>query len=266
MRTAPWHYTTIHVARPRHAATRCSEAGEPGLDRRYFVRGVLFVAWAYATSTSLSRVANFPPPSFDALAREIYGEAQSGSAPIRILEIGAGLKCSSVFGNRFRAESEVTAIDVERPDEQTLRAAQDLAARQGYGFTFELGDATRLQYADASFDCVVCSLTLCSVPSVEAGVAEVHRVLKPGGRFGFVEHVRSTPADGRPVLALSQKLLDPAQQALAHNCHLQRDTSNMIVAAFGGDGRVIRLERRLNDEMWPVSQLAAGVVTKASFA
>jgi ubiquinone/menaquinone biosynthesis C-methylase UbiE len=67
-----------------------------------------------------------------------------------------------------------------------------------------LGDAQRLDFPNASFDTVVCTLSLCSIPDDAAAVAEMKRVLKPGGKLILVEHVRS------PVLVvrLIQQLLE----------------------------------------------------------
>lgn len=53
------------------------------------------------------------------------------------------------------------------------------------------GDAQMLDFADANFDTVVCTLSLCSIPDDRRAVAEVKRVLRPGGRFLLMEHVRS---------------------------------------------------------------------------
>ena len=244
------------------------------VSRSQMTRVALLVAWACLAKGALGSVLNFPPPSFNVVARDIYAEAQSGSVPatadavdaLRVLELGCGAGCKSVFDDRFRAGADVVAVDVDIPDAATLQRAQARSAERGFAFRFEQGDATALRsFADASFDVVVCSLTLCSVPSAEAAIAEVVRVLRPSGRFGFIEHVRVNKEDGRPLLGLSQKLLDPLQQVLAHGCHLQRDTPSAIIDAFGGPSCVLRLQRMVNEEMWPVSQQAAGVVVKSSF-
>ena len=244
-----------------------SEVPEPAFERRDVVRGALYVAWAYATGISVARVAKFPPPAFKATVTQVYAQAQEPCGPgARILEIGAGASCASVFeSGRFRSGSAVTAVDVTLPDEFTLREAAEAAKQQGFSFRFEQGDATNLQgFADNSFDAVVCSLTLCSVSSADAAVVEVERVLKPKGRFGFVEHVRVGEGDGRPLLGLSQQLLDPLQIVVAHGCHLRRQSDALIIDRFErAGGRVLRSQRMVNEDMWPVSQQAAGVVEKA---
>jgi ubiquinone/menaquinone biosynthesis C-methylase UbiE len=70
----------------------------------------------------------------------------------------------------------------------------------------QLGDAQHLTFPDASFDTVVATLTVCSIPDDQAAVAEMARVLRPGGRLALLDHVAST---SRPVRAV-QRLLDPA--------------------------------------------------------
>ena len=67
--------------------------------------------------------------------------------------------------------------------------------------------------------------------------------------------------DGQRVLGLTQAALDPLQQALAHNCHLARDSPAIILDAFGPRS-ALRMTRRVEEPMWPVSQIAAGVVAK----
>lgn len=87
------------------------------------------------------------------------------------------------------------------------------------------GVAERMPFPDASFDTVVCTLTLCSVESPAGAVQEMRRVLRPGGQLVFLEHVRD-PSLG--LLRVQQALLGPLQQALADGCHLSRDTAATI--------------------------------------
>ena len=94
-----------------------------------------------------------------------------------------------VFDNLFPAGNEVVAIDLLRPDAADLRAATSYATEHGYQLRFEQGDATKLAFTDETFDAVVCSMFLCQDFDPAVVVSEIRRVLKPGGRFGFYEHV-----------------------------------------------------------------------------
>jgi ubiquinone/menaquinone biosynthesis C-methylase UbiE len=87
-----------------------------------------------------------------------------------------------------------------------LDIAHRRAAELGRPVELRLGDAQALEFEDATFDTVVCTLSLCTIPDDRAAVAEVRRVLRPGGRFVLLEHVRSPVRAVRGV----QRLLAPA--------------------------------------------------------
>lgn len=87
------------------------------------------------------------------------------------------------------------------------------------------GVSEALPFADNSVDAVVVSLTLCSVRSPEKSVAEIKRVLKPGGAFLFWEHVLS---ETDPVLAQRQVDSTPSQVRRADGCHLNRRTGETV--------------------------------------
>ena len=73
---------------------------------------------------------------------------------------------------------------------------------------------------------------LCSVESPRRALAEVRRVLKPGGRFLFLEHVAAAPGSR---LASVQRWVAPAVRLLAHGCHVDRDTlADIRAAGFSG--------------------------------
>jgi len=88
---------------------------------------------------------------------------------------------------------------------------------------FVTGSVEAAPFADASFDYVISTLVLCSVPSQAAALHEIKRVLRPGGRFVFIEHVVSPT----PGLRKVQEIFDPLQQLVAQ-CHLTRDTGRAI--------------------------------------
>jgi ubiquinone/menaquinone biosynthesis C-methylase UbiE len=142
----------------------------------------------------------------------------------RVLEIGPG------NGINFRhyppSVDEVVALEPER----YLRAKAERAARVApVPVKVRPGLADQLDLPDASFDATVACLVLCTVPDQQAALAELRRVLRPGGQLRFLEHVRS-PGQGK---ARIQTLLDGARiwPRLAGGCHCSRDTLSAIRAA-----------------------------------
>lgn len=93
--------------------------------------------------------------------------------------------------------------------------------------TVVAGHADALPAPDGSFDAAVASLVLCSVPDQSSALAELARVLRPGGQLRFYEHVRS----GRPVVGRAEDLIAPVWSRLAGGCHPNRDTAAAIRAA-----------------------------------
>jgi len=85
-----------------------------------------------------------------------------------------------------------------------------------------------LPFPDATFDAVVSTLLLCSVPDPSRALSEVHRVLRPGGTLVFLEHVAATDAPGRLAW---QRRIEPFWKRIAGNCHLTRHTGETIRAA-----------------------------------
>ena len=86
-----------------------------------------------------------------------------------------------------------------------------------------------LPMEDASFDCVVSTWTLCSIPEVEQALREIHRVLKPGGKFFFIEHGRSPEQKKKKW----QDRLTPLQKVIADGCHLNRPIKSLVEKYFG---------------------------------
>lgn len=116
-----------------------------------------------------------------------------------------------------------------------LDVARGRAQELGREVDLHVGDAQGLEFADARFDTVVATLALCTIPDARRAVAEAKRVLRPGGAFLLLEHVRSRR---RPVRAV-QRLLDPLFVRL-HADHLLREPLDLVTA----EGFVVeRLER-----------------------
>jgi len=110
-------------------------------------------------------------------------------------------------------------------------------------------------FADASFDIVVATNVLCSVQDVAAALAQIRRVLKPGGRYVFVEHIAAPPSN--LPLRSAQALLDPLQAALADNCHFMRDPLPLLEACSSGFARLEAARFSLDDDQAIASAAAS---------
>jgi SAM-dependent methyltransferase len=95
------------------------------------------------------------------------------------------------------------------------------------------GTAEALPFEDASFDCVVCTFTLCSVRTPAAALSEARRVLKPGGRLLYCEHGLAPDPD----VAKWQRWVEPVWKRIAGGCHLTRPVTIAIEAAGFKVGR-----------------------------
>jgi len=148
-----------------------------------------------------------------ALLRELKGE---------VLEAGAGTGSTLAL-----YPDGVTRVVMCEPDAHMRRK---LEAKVGGSRKVEVFPCAveNLSFKDNTFDAVVCSLVLCSVPDQPAALAEIRRVLRPGGRLVFLEHVA---ADSRPQRLKWQRRLEPVWKHLMDNCHLTRRTEAAIAAA-----------------------------------
>lgn len=141
----------------------------------------------------------------------------------RVIELGAG--AGSNFAHYPSTVEHVVAVEPEPYLRERARAA---AAGANVSIEVLDGVADRLPAEDCSFDAAVACLVLCTVPDQASALAELRRVLRPGGELRFYEHVRSD----RPALALSQRAVDRVFWPRAFGgCHTARDTPAAIAAA-----------------------------------
>ena len=139
-----------------------------------------------------------------------------------VCEVGAGPGL-----NFARYPSTVTRVIAVEP-EPTLRAhAAEVADSAQMRVEVRDGTADDLPVEDASCDAVVLSLVMCTVPDPVAALAEVRRVLRPGGQLRFYEHVRSE----HRVVAVAEDLIAPLWARFAGGCHPNRDTVATLDAA-----------------------------------
>lgn len=147
-----------------------------------------------------------------------------------VLEVGAG-----TGANLEAYPAAVTKLVLAEPD-RFMRRRLERAAAKRPGAAVSDASLDGLDFPDASFDAVVCTLVLCSVSDPARALAEVRRVLRPGGRFIFLEHVAAAPG-GRLKW---QRRFEPLWRRIFNGCHLTRDTAATIEAA---GLQIERLER-----------------------
>jgi ubiquinone/menaquinone biosynthesis C-methylase UbiE len=136
-----------------------------------------------------------------------------------VLEIGFGTGLNlEHYPVRVR---RIAAID---PAQEMGRIASERIKRSSIEVDRKLLGAEDLPFNDDSFDCVVSTWTLCSIPNVTRALDEVYRVLKPGGRFLFLEHGKSDD----PSIQRWQRRLNPIQRRLAVGCRLDLDVEAAI--------------------------------------
>lgn len=142
----------------------------------------------------------------------------------RVLELGIGGGLNLVHYDPARV---TTVVGVDPSAE--LRAMA-LASPRSPGLTVRIEDGTaeQLPFADAGFDTVVCTFTLCSVANPERALAEARRVLRPGGWFLFCEHGAAPDA----AVGRWQRRLEPLWKRIAGGCHLTRPISASIAHHF----------------------------------
>lgn len=132
----------------------------------------------------------------------------------------------------YPGDIRLTGVELS-PD--MLAIARRRQTELGREADLRVGDAQRLEFGDESFDTVVSTLSLCTIPADHEAVREAYRVLRPGGRFLLLEHVRSP----RWPVWLVQRLLDPLAVRFAAD-HLVREPLDHLAAA---GFEIERLER-----------------------
>ena len=131
-----------------------------------------------------------------------------------VLEVGIGTGINLQYYNPAKIRS-ITGLD--------RQCSSALERRGGKNFAFYTGDVEKMPFAERQFDSVVATLLFCTA-DIERGMCEIQRVLKPGGLFIFIEHVR-------PKGARAGKFVDfanPAWRRIADGCNLNRRTDEIL--------------------------------------
>lgn len=139
-----------------------------------------------------------------------------------VLEIGGGTGANLAF-----YPAAVRALTVVEPEVPMAKRLEPRLRERFPAAQLVTESAERLPFADGSFDVGVATLVLCTIPDQPRALGELHRVLRPGGRLLFIEHVRSDD----PGLARWQDRWNPMQKRIAHGCNCNRATLAGIEAA-----------------------------------
>lgn len=194
----------------------------------------------------------------------------AGALHGRVLELGPGIGTNL---KRFAAaaaadaasdgggENPMTSLTLAEPNKffhADLRgAAAEAGLPSGVAVNVTADSATALPYPDGHFDTVVSTLVLCSVPDPRKAIAEIQRVLAPGGRFLYVEHVHGPPDSWERTIQRGC-MASGLWQTFGDGCDLERNTGDWI-AERRGWGVV---QERFSKGKGPVQSFVVGTATK----
>ena len=151
-----------------------------------------------------------------------FRERTAGAAHGRVLEIGIG---SGLNLASYHPEIEtVCGVD---PSAELLAKARDRVANVGFPVRLLEASSENLPLENRSFDTIVMTFTLCSIPDPEAALLEIRRVLKPEGALLFAEHGRALDSD----VMFWQDRITPIWKRIGGGCHLNRKVDDLIQAA-----------------------------------
>ncbi|KAF6264409.1 S-adenosyl-L-methionine-dependent methyltransferase [Scenedesmus sp. NREL 46B-D3] len=171
-------------------------------------------------------------PLADGAGAATASSSSSSSSTFSVLEVGIGTGPNFQFypsaASSQQHQLRVTGLEPNAAMWQYAQQAAEAAGLRQQQLQLVAADAQQMPFEPDNFDAAVVTLVLCSVPDPQQALAELLRVVRPGGRLLLIEHVIA-PNFG--LLQLQQRLLDPLQQLLADNCHLTRDTAAVLQAS-----------------------------------
>ena len=161
----------------------------------------------------------------DFFERVLFGDGREwvcSRAHGEVLEVAVGTGRNFPF---YPEGVQLTGIDLSLV---MLEIARKKADELGLDADLREGDAQELPFPDASFDAVVCTLSLCNIPDDRMAVAEMKRVLRPSGRLLLLDHVR---ASSKAWLAV-QRLLEPLSWRFSCDHLLRRPLEHVVAEGF----------------------------------
>lgn len=152
-----------------------------------------------------------------------YRQQLLSSVSGNVLEIGFGTGLN--LPHYPEAVTSLTAID---PNKGMSKVAQKRIEASPLNVETISLSGENLSLPDSSFDNVVCTWTLCSIPNAQQALREAYRVLKSGGKFFFIEHGLSNEAS----IQKWQNRITPVQKIVADGCHLNRKMDELVRSVF----------------------------------
>lgn len=138
----------------------------------------------------------------------------------RVFEIG----CGGGINQQFYDPAQISGFSGMDPSIKGLDFARAAATNKGWQADIRQGFGEAIPFEDASFDSVVCTFTLCSVTDQAQTLAELRRILKPGGQLLYAEHGRAPDAG----VAKWQDRIEPVWKKIAGGCHLTRPVTSAV--------------------------------------
>ncbi|RVW08030.1 SAM-dependent methyltransferase [Prescottella agglutinans] len=176
-----------------------------------------------------------------------------GNLPATVVELGPGVGANLRY---LRAGTRLIAVEPNPAMHDRLRAR---AARAHIDLELHTTGAERLDLPDASVDAVISSLVLCTVTDPAAVLTEIHRVLRPGGQYAFLEHVAAP--DGTVLRRLQRAVRRPWNWTF-EGCSCERDLQAVIEAAGFAETTIEAYQ--LRSPFLPANSQIAGVARKRS--
>lgn len=216
----------------------CTCGRKPTVNHRGWGAHLFAWAWSHAT-TPLEK-------AYGRIKNDLFADL-SGD----IVEIGPGA------GINFRHYPSGVHVRCVEPNPFMHPYLRNTASQANVGISIEEGHAEELAIPDNSVDAVVSTLVLCSVANPAVAIAEILRVLKPGGKFLFVEHVA---APRKTWVRASQDFIAPLWRHVGDGCNPNRETAPLIQAA--GFSQVELSERSIKTPLVIVAPHIIGSATK----